>query len=674
MRYAAFISYSHRDRRHALWLHRRIERYRLPGDIGLDSADEAGTKLRPVFLDRAELPSSADLAAAVQTALADSRTLIVICSPDAAASRWVNEEVRRFKILGRGHRILCLVVSGDPAAGDCFPPALLFQVEDGQLTTQRAGEPLAADIRPGMDDPSSAALKIIAGMLEVPYDRLRQRDVVRRHRQLALIASASALGCVAFAALALVALHARDEAEHQRTRAEQQSLTAQRTADFMKSLFEVSDPGEARGNSVTAREVLDSGARQIDAQLRDAPLIRAQLSTTLGEVYANLGLYEEGLGLLQGASRVRLRPPDQQAETLIAAGELQTARADYPAARRELEGATAIMRTLDPSAHNLQVRLLGAYGELYNSQDDSARARPYFEQALALSAASKDAVSQRSRLLQGLAQADMADRRFESAERTLKQALAEQLASTGELHPRVSDIISDLGSTAYFRGQRDEAIRYYRRCLEIERRILGPRHPGTGPAINNLARMLLETRQFDEAGRLLEESIDIRKGKVLDTDEAMAFTFSNLALVRMNQDRRTEARGLFQRGLSAAILNHHRLHGPILADLADLECRDGEFDQGLRRLDEAAGITAAQYADDAWRMAHLRVIQADCLTRLQRYAEADALMSGALPVELRKWPADTMYGHDALERAERLHARMRQRQRTTQVRAPVSTR
>src|SRR5919107_1928355 len=124
-RYAAFISYSHRDRKWAEWLHRGIETYRVPKDLVLDDKQAA---LSPVFLDRAELPTSSDLAVSVRDALAASRFLIVICSPGAAQSKWVNEEIRTFKALGRAARILCLIVAGEPSssnpATECFPSAL----------------------------------------------------------------------------------------------------------------------------------------------------------------------------------------------------------------------------------------------------------------------------------------------------------------------------------------------------------------------------------------------------------------------------------------------------------------------------------------------------------------------------------------------------------------------
>src|SRR5258708_25334692 len=113
-RYTAFISYSHRDRLWGDWLHRGLERYRVPrsliGTAGRDGPVPA--KLFPVFRDREELPSSSDLGRQIEAALQDSGCLVVICSPDAARSRWVNEEIQNFKRLGREDRILAIIVAG----------------------------------------------------------------------------------------------------------------------------------------------------------------------------------------------------------------------------------------------------------------------------------------------------------------------------------------------------------------------------------------------------------------------------------------------------------------------------------------------------------------------------------------------------------------------------------
>ena len=116
-KYRAFISYSHSDEKWARWLHRRLETYRLPRNlVGRETAfGPVPARFTPVFRDRDELATATSLGATLVAALEQSACQIVICSPKAAQSRWVNEEILTFKRLGREDRIFCLVVAGGQA-------------------------------------------------------------------------------------------------------------------------------------------------------------------------------------------------------------------------------------------------------------------------------------------------------------------------------------------------------------------------------------------------------------------------------------------------------------------------------------------------------------------------------------------------------------------------------
>jgi WD40 repeat protein len=192
--YWAFISYSHRDAAWGEWLHKRLENYRVPHSLsGKPSRDDKiPRRLFPVFRDREELPVSADLGANIRNCLQNSRYLIVICSRFSAKSRWVEEEVRYFKALGREDHILCAIIDGEPNASDrsdrdaeeCFPAAIRFQTDSqGQLTTERT-EPVAADLRKSADGKRKGALKIIAGLLGVNFDELQNRERRRTIRRI----------------------------------------------------------------------------------------------------------------------------------------------------------------------------------------------------------------------------------------------------------------------------------------------------------------------------------------------------------------------------------------------------------------------------------------------------------------------------------------------------------
>ena len=175
-RYKAFISYSHRDERWAKWLQRSLERYRVPRRlVGKEGAHgPVPARLRPVFRDREDLSSASDLTARISEELESAEFLVVICSPAAANSRWVNEEIRHYRSLGREDRVLCLVVDGDPHEDECFPAALV----EGPDGSRR--EPLAADVRKYADGRHLALLKVVAGLLGVRLDELRRRDAHRR--------------------------------------------------------------------------------------------------------------------------------------------------------------------------------------------------------------------------------------------------------------------------------------------------------------------------------------------------------------------------------------------------------------------------------------------------------------------------------------------------------------
>ena len=182
-KYEAFISYSHADVAWATWIHSALEHYKLPRRLAREFNLER--KARPIFRDRDELASSGDLSAKLLHALEDSSALVVVCSPAATDSHWVNKEIEYFISLGRGKRIFCLVVDGEP--GTSFPPA----ISDGL-----GFEPIAADPRPNADGRQNAKLKLIAGMLDIGFDVLRQRDKQWRRRVLTMQASALASSAV----------------------------------------------------------------------------------------------------------------------------------------------------------------------------------------------------------------------------------------------------------------------------------------------------------------------------------------------------------------------------------------------------------------------------------------------------------------------------------------------
>ncbi|MDB5481583.1 MAG: hypothetical protein JWO83_2636 [Caulobacteraceae bacterium] len=649
-RYSAFISYNHRDRKQAIWLHRALESYRIPARMrGRPSPfGPLGARLPPVFRDREELAASSDLAMSVRTALEQAYSLIVVCSPNAARSKWVNEEIRSFAALGRRDRIQCLIVgeasrTGNGASQSYFPPALF---EDGR------GHPLAADLRPDQDGPQGARLKLLAGILGVGYDELRQREQARRARRLLAAATGFGAAFAMMTALAILAVLSRNDAVAERDIARRKTITAERTVDFVKSLFEVSDPSEARGATVTAREILDRGAARIQRDLGDEPSVKAELATTLGEVYGGLGLYRRGEALIRQTLRLPNVDMATRARQYAALGEAQARQGDYAGAVQSFRRALADGAKADPNPA-LATRILDGLGEALSALNDDAGSNAVLERALALDARRLGAgAPDVARDLEALAFNDVDAKRYDQARTRVERALAIRLNTEGPRHPKVGEDLNALGAIAYFQNRPAVAEDYYRRSLALAEVVIGPDHPDTATIMNNLARLMVERRDFADAEPILKKAVDIILKQRDASYDDLAFSFDNLALAERGMGDDAGAEALLMKALRAARLHNHRNVAPVLVDLADVLCGRKRPAEGLALLDQAAPIMSKAYAEDPWRNAWLHAIRGRCLLAGGEAKAALGELIASTPTISARWSSDSLYG----ERATRLLA------------------
>jgi hypothetical protein len=186
-RYWAFISYSHEDTAWVVRFHKRLETFHVPRNfVGCStSLGMIPSRLFPVYRDRDETSGGSDINRVIQTALAQSRFLIVICSPASATSKFVNEEIRHFKLLGRSERVVYLVITGQPSCGPveemhALPAAVRIRFEPDGSVADDAPLPVCIDARRGKDGPNDAFLKVVAQLLQVKFDDLRRREIRRR--------------------------------------------------------------------------------------------------------------------------------------------------------------------------------------------------------------------------------------------------------------------------------------------------------------------------------------------------------------------------------------------------------------------------------------------------------------------------------------------------------------
>jgi len=217
--YTAFISYSHADEAAAQRIHRALETYRVPKRlVGVETPKgRVPVRLGRCFRDRDDLAASGDLSVAVREALTVSENLIVLCSPSAANSRWVNAEIEAFRALHPERDIFVAILDGEPNAEDpereCYPVAI--RAADGAVA-----EPGGADFRPEGDGRQMGLVKLVAGLLGLPLDQIIQRDLQRRNRRVMAVTVMAACSALVLSGLTLFALTGWSEAEQRKAEAE----------------------------------------------------------------------------------------------------------------------------------------------------------------------------------------------------------------------------------------------------------------------------------------------------------------------------------------------------------------------------------------------------------------------------------------------------------------------
>ena len=602
----------------------------------------------------------------------------------------MNEEILAFKRLGREDRIFCLIVDGEPNASDipgredeeCFPPALRFVLRvEGTLSDTRT-EPIAADARPGKDGKNNAKLKLIAGVIGVGFDALKRRDQQRRIRRLFAMACSAMAGMVLTTGLAAYALVERAAAKRQTVRAEAETETAKQTTKFLVDLFKISDPSEARGNSVTAREMLDKGAARIDKELAHQPAIQATLMDTLGSVYMGLGLYEQAQPLLDRsvATRRRLKPQDPLllSDSLEHLGDLLTLKAQFDAAEKIYREAIQAesLRPTDPASQVQLANSLYGYGVLLRREGRFEDAQQNLRDALARQQALYGAVHPAiAHTLMELAQAVAEGGDRHAALPLMQSAVAMQRQLRGnEPHPDLAEAINDLGLLHEGLGNYDESDKLFRESMDMKRRLYGDRHPEIANALENLALARADKGDMAGAEQLYRQALDMWRSLMGDTHYEVALALNNLATVQYDRGAMREAiaterealavaRKAYPHGhpLIASALNMLGLWLTVAGDyaeanrdigeglpmmrklagdqhpdfawselcLATLQIAQHDYPQALATAREAADIYTRALSATHWFTAAARSAEGAALTGLGRYAEAEKVLTAS---------------------------------------------
>lgn len=378
------------------------------------------------------------------------------------------------------------------------------------------------------------------------------RKFARRHRAGVAAAAVVGFALVSGVIVTSVGLVRVSRAE---AAAEREAAVAKQVSDFLVGLFEVSDPGEARGNTVTAREVLDRGAAEIVEQLDDQPVVQARLMATMGDVYTKLGLFDDAQPLL--ARALAIREATLGADHLdVAASLSQLAwvlrkRGEYAEAEPLLRRAVAISeRQLGPN-HPDVAGALASLGATYMQLRRYDEAEPLLRRALAIRERAfgpdDPAVAGNLNSLGGLL---WSQGKYAEAEPFLKRAVDINEHVLGPDHPRLASSLNNLGVLYFVQEKYAEAELVYEQALRILQKTLEPDHPDIAAALNNLAEVYWKRGAYADAEDYFGRSLAIKERVFRSGHPSLAVTLNGLANVYRDQGRYREAEPLYQRALA----------------------------------------------------------------------------------------------------------------------------
>lgn len=458
----------------------------------------------------------------------------------------------------------------------------------------------------------------------------RTGKFLRRHR---LAAAASAAVVAALLVGLLLAVSGLVRARRAEAEARREAETARQVSDLLTGIFKVNDPGEARGETVTARELLDRGAERVRGQLADQPAVQGNLLRTIGKAYSELGLYERAQGLYESDLAVRRglhgEGHPEVAASLNLLAEMANRRGDSARAEALALQALAIReRTLGSESPEV-AKALATAGIASWQLGDFKSARARLERSLAIQ---EKALGPSHPDLAGILN-NVAILRWQvgdlgGARPLYERALASLERRHGERHPTVAATLNNLALVESQAARYKEARALHERALAIRRIVLAPDHPDIAESLNNLGNVLIQQRELALAHSTLEQALQIRERALGPEHPLVGATLCNVGLVLAKLKDPVRARPALERSvsvLSRALGPDHPDLSFSLETLAEMDRRAGNLAAADRASARVLALRGGPSGPRNRNLDNALVLRARVLRDLGREAEADAL-------------------------------------------------
>ncbi len=476
----------------------------------------------------------------------------------------------------------------------------------------------------------------------------RSAKFIRRH-WLPVVAVASVIFLVLAFATTTYVQSVRIAAERDRSAAERATADRERTraeevSSFLVNLFKLSDPQENRGNQVTARELLDSGAKRLQAGLKDQPATKAALLGTVGAVYDSLGQFQEALPLLAESLALQPQAHDRShVDTLRELGRARWGAGDLDGAEAPLQEALHLAQREFGARSQEAGRCLWALGVLRYQQGRFADAKELFNRGLNLLETTAAPATDVSALLDDLAQVYVSEQHWQLAKQTYERALDIDRRVLGDDHPRIAMRLNNLAVVAQNIGDLKLAETLFRDAIRRDEQAYGDQHPETGVARGNYGLLLQHEGRLTEAEPLLRSALDTQLKLYGPDNYNVAYARVSLAILMHDQGNLAGAETEFRQALAVydkSLPADHQWRAAALMHLARLLVDRGKPAEALSLSTRSLDIWAATSQPASPYTAQAHTIHAYALTHVGRPREAEEELDAALPILMKAHGAD----------------------------------
>lgn len=435
----------------------------------------------------------------------------------------------------------------------------------------------------------------------------------------------------------------------QSVKASRERDKARQVSTFLVDIFKVSNPTQSRGETITAREILDKGTEKIDTELKDQPEAQALMMQTIGEVHVSLALFDSAIPLLERALKIRQELFGNEdlsvAQSMNELGVAKYRKAQYDEAEPLLREALRIRRKLLGKEHRDIAETLNGLGLVLFDLEKNTEAEAVYREGLAMQRNLLG--SEHEDYAMGLNNLGLAlynQGLYAEAETMLKEALAIDRRVLGNEHSSVALNLGNLASTLQREGKDEEAEGYFREAIAINRKILGENHRDLGAPLNGLGFVMINQGNFAEAEKLFREALAIFKSTVGEENPSVATMTDNVGFALYNQGKYEEAEIMYRKALAMyrkVLGEENNSATRCMIKIAELHCDQGDYATTESMLSRVQQIHRKIYPQGHSDIAAPLLILARVAIARSKPQEAEKMVQEALQIRKDKLPADS---------------------------------